>query len=143
VGNARAFGQISQWAVPITGSCLDGTPAVGATRICQFAGFGPFKARHDKGAAGRIRFGSDVTCYASAEGMPSFVTSAINRWTVHRRTDARCLVRTHGTLALRGPLRLVQFVLERRLQADGARVLDELRYQVEHRRPHPRQLAAA
>jgi hypothetical protein len=68
---------------------------------------------------------------------------AINRWTVHLQTGGSCLVRTHATLELRGPLRLLHFLLKRRLQADGARVLEELRYQIEYGRPHPRKLTAA
>jgi hypothetical protein len=57
--------------------------------------------------------------YESSEGMPSFVQKAINRWSVHPETEATCLVRTHATLELRGPLRLLQFLLEGRLQAHG------------------------
>ena len=81
--------------------------------------------------------------YESAVGMPRFVKRAINRWTVHSQTEGSCSVRTQATLELRGPVRLLHFLLKRRLQADGARVLEELRHQVEYGCAHPRKLAAA
>ncbi len=137
------FGQIGEWAAPITSSSVDGELTVGAIRTCQFSGFGPFKP----GAIRERLFEFDpramTLAYESVEGMPSFVKMARNRWTVEPRSAASCLVRTHATLELQGPLRLLQFVVARRLQADGARVLDELRYQVEYGRPHPRKLAVA
>ena len=49
-------------------------------------------------------------------------------------------MRTHATLELGGPMRLLSFWLQRRLRADGARVLEELRHQIEEGRPHPRKL---
>jgi hypothetical protein len=38
------FGQIGEWASPSTSSCMEAEPTIGATRTCQIAGFGPFKA---------------------------------------------------------------------------------------------------
>jgi Polyketide cyclase / dehydrase and lipid transport len=73
------FGQISEWAAPIVTSCLDGELAVGATRTCQFTGFGPFKASTIK--EGVVEFDplAMSLAYESADGMPSFVKRAINR----------------------------------------------------------------
>ncbi len=81
--------------------------------------------------------------YESAAGMPSFVRYAINRWSVQPQTESRCMVRTHATLELSGPMRLLTPLLKRKLEGDGARVLEELRYRVERGCPHPRKLAAA
>src|SRR6266540_2877661 len=124
------FGQIADWAAPINSSLMEGVPAVAAIRTCHFAGFGPFKAGTLKECLVEFDSAAMVLAYESAEGMPSFVKSAINRWTVHPRSEASCLVRTHAKLHLRGPLRLLQFIPWRRLDSDGARVLEELRYQV-------------
>jgi Polyketide cyclase / dehydrase and lipid transport len=137
------FGQIGEWASPITSSCMEAEPTIGATRTCQIARFGPFKAGTIKERLVKYDPAAMSLAYESSEGRPSFVQKASNRWSVHPETEATCVVRTHATLELRGPLRLLQFVLKRRLQADGARVLQELRYQVEHGRPHPRKIAAA
>ena len=35
------FGQIAEWAAPITASSLEGALGVGAVRTCHIAGFGP------------------------------------------------------------------------------------------------------
>jgi hypothetical protein len=137
------FGQIGDWATPITNSYVDGELTVGAVRTCQFSGFGPFKPGAIQERLVEFDPGAMTLAYESVEGIPSFVKSARNRWTIEPRSAASCLVRTHATLELQGPLRLLQFVVAHRLQADGARVLDELRYQVEHGRPHPRKLAVA
>jgi hypothetical protein len=37
-------------------------------------------------------------------------------------------------------MRLLSFWLQRRLRADGARVLEELRYHIGEGQPHPRKL---
>jgi hypothetical protein len=61
---------------------------------------------------------------------------------VHPLDGERCTVRTQATLTLRGPVALFGFMLKHKLLADGSRVLDELRYRVEHGQPHPRKVAA-
>jgi hypothetical protein len=136
------FGQISQWAAPITSSALAGPPGVGAVRTCHIAGFGPIKPGAIKERL--IAFDPEARSftYAAIDGLPGFVKRAINRWSVHARGERLCLVRTHAALELRGPMRSLGFYLERRLQADGSRALDELRHYIEEGRPHPRKLRA-
>ncbi len=80
--------------------------------------------------------------YEAVDGMPGFIERAANHWSVHPLDDERCLVRTHATVTLRGPAKLLGFLLKHKLQSDGARVLDELRYRVEHGEPHPRKVRA-
>jgi hypothetical protein len=134
------FGHIGEWAAPIAASSLEGEPRVGAVRTCHVASFGPV-------APGviteRLTAFDPVAmsfAYEATGGMPGFVGRAINRWSVHPRGERRCLVRTQATLELRGPAVLLSFLLKWRLHAEGARVLDELRYRIEHGRPHPRKL---
>lgn len=81
--------------------------------------------------------------YESAAGLPRFVESATNQWSVHPRTEATCLVRTEATLELRGPIRLLSVLFARALQAEATRVLKKLRRYIEHSRSLPRQHAAA
>jgi len=137
------FGQIGDWAAPIVTSTLEGELGVGAVRTCRFDRFGPF-------APGLVKerlLAFDPTAmslvYESVAGMPSFVESAVNRWSVQPYTATTCRVRTHATLQLRGPVRLLGPLLQRMLEAGAARVLEELRHQVEHGRPHPRKRSAA
>jgi hypothetical protein len=138
------FHDIGSWAAPITSSCSvghDGAVA-GATRACSIASFGPFEAGTIKERL--IAFDSERMAfeYEALEGMPSFVAQAVNRWSVHPLDDARSVVRIHATLTLRGPIVLLSWLLRWQMQRGGVRVLEELRYYVEHGRPHPRKLAA-
>lgn len=137
------FGEVGQWAAPIVRSWLDAEPGAGAVRTCQIAGFGPFSAGEIKERLVQFDPVAMTLAYESAAGMPSFGRYAINRWSVQPGADTRCVVRTHATLELSGPVRLVAPLLKRKLEGDGARVLEELRYRVEHGCPHPRKLAAS
>jgi hypothetical protein len=65
--------------------------------------------------------------YESAEGMPAFVSNAINRWSVQAEAANRCVVRAHATLELHGPIRVVEALLRVQLERSGAHVLEELR----------------
>jgi hypothetical protein len=136
------FGEIGQWAGPIVYSSLDSPPGAGAVRTCQIASFGPFQAGTIKERLLQFDPTAMTLEYESAEGMPAFVSNAVNRWSVHAETASRCVVRTHATLDVRGPIRAVEALLRIQLRRNGVRVLEELRYRVEHGRPHPRKLAA-
>lgn len=137
------FGEIGQWAAPIVRSSVDSQPGPGAIRTCQIAKFGPFPAGSIKERLLVFDPAAMTLTYESVEGMPSFVSRAVNRWSVHAESAARCVVRTHATLVLNGPIRMLAPLLKLKLRADGARVLSELRYRVEYGRPHPRKLSAA
>ena len=137
------FGQIGEWAKPITSSSLDGDPAVGATRTCVVASFGPFKAGAMTERLSAFDPLSMYLKYESTSGMPAFVQLAENRWSVHPLSDASCVVRTQATLELRGAARVLGPLVSWRLQLEADRVLDDLRHQVEHGMPHPRKCAAA
>jgi hypothetical protein len=121
------FGDIGQWAAPIVRSWVDSQPGPGAVRTCQIANFGPFPAGTIKERLIQFDPNAMAFTYESAEGMPTFVSKAINRWSVQPETATRCVVRTHTTLTLRGPVRLLEMFLRLKLRTDGARVLDELR----------------
>jgi hypothetical protein len=113
------FGQIGEWASPITSSCVEGEPAVGAIRTCQIAGFGPFKAGTIKERLVKFRSRGDVAGLRELRRDAELRPERDQPWPVHPETEATCLVRIHATLELRGPLRLLQFLLEGRLQAHG------------------------
>lgn len=132
------FAHIDQWAGPITTSTFDGELGLGAVRTCHFLGFGPV-------APGVVRerlidFDPErlTLAYESIDGMPQFIQKAVNRWSVEAIGQTRCLVRSRATLKLRGPIVLVSLLFRWRMQVNAARVLDELRYQVERGQPHPR-----
>jgi hypothetical protein len=132
------FGHIGEWAAPIAASSLDGEPRVGAVRTCHTARFGPVAPGVITERLTAFDPAAMAFAYEAVGGMPGFVRRASNRWSVHPQGERRCLVRTHATLELRGPAVLLSFFLKWRLHTGGARVLDELRYRIEHGRPHPR-----
>ncbi len=136
------FGDIGEWAAPITASTLDSELGTGSVRTCHVAGFGPV-------APGVIRerlieFEPEhmMLAYESVDGMPSSIEKAVSRWSVHALPEDRCEVRSRATVQLRGPIRLVGPLFRWQMQVNAARVMDELRYRVEHGRPHQRKLTA-
>jgi hypothetical protein len=135
------FGHIGEWAAPIAASSLDGALRVGAVRSCHVAGFGPVAPGIVTERLVAFDPAAMAFAYEAVGGMPGFVGRAVNRWSVHPHGDRRCRVRTRATLELRGPMALLGPLLKWRLEADGARVLEELRYRIERGRPHPRKLA--
>jgi len=62
------FGQISEWASAVTGSAMDGQPAVGRVRTCQVAGFGPIAAGVIRERL--IRFDPDARSLSYELGVP-------------------------------------------------------------------------
>lgn len=112
------WGHIGRWAAPITASSLDGEPCAGAVRTCHIARFGPVPPGLIKERL--LDFDSEAMSFAyeSIEGMPRFIEGAVNRWSVHALGDGRCVVRSHATVKLRGPMVLLGFLLER---SSGAR----------------------
>ena len=121
------FADIGDWAAPITASSLEGALGHGAVRTCHTARFGPVPAGAIKEQLLDFDPDSMSFAYEAIDGMPGFMADAVNRWSVLPLDDQRCLVRTHATLTLRGPAALLGFILKRKLQTDGARVLAELR----------------
>src|SRR5215470_991738 len=74
------FGDIGQWAVPIVHSSVDSRPGRGSVRTCQIARSGPFPAGIIKERLLEFDPVAMSLAYQSVEGMPAFVSRAINRW---------------------------------------------------------------
>ncbi len=136
------FADIGEWAVPITAWSLEGTQGRGAVRTCHAARFGPVPAGTITERLLDFDPHAMSFAYEAIGGMPGSIADAVNHWSVHPLDGQRCLARTHATLTVRGPAAMLAFILKRKLQTDGARVLDELRHWVEHGRPHPRKVRA-
>lgn len=138
------FMHVAEWAAPISSSCPvgDHAPRAGATRACTIAPFGPIRSGVIRERL--TRFDPDARSfeYEAVEGMPRFVASAVNRWSVTRVDDARSRVCIHATLRLRGPMAVFGCVLRWQFTAAGAKVAEELKHFVETGRPHPRKAGA-
>jgi Polyketide cyclase / dehydrase and lipid transport len=136
------FADIGEWAAPIRSSTLDGELGIGAIRTCQIAKFGPLAL----GAVRERLIAFDparmTLAYESVDGLPSFITSAVNRLSIHNVSDRRCLVHSQGNVALQRRVWLFEPLVKWRLQVAARLVLEELRHQVEHGRAHPRKVAS-
>lgn len=136
------FGAISQSVVAILDSHLDGPPAVGAARTCRTAAFGPV-------APGVIVERLTVFDppnrhleYEAVEGMPSFVTQAVNRWSVEAAPDGDSLLRVHATLSLKIWARPLGPLLRLQMRTASKQALEEVTHRIETGQPHPRKSAA-
>jgi hypothetical protein len=137
------FGDIGAWATPITASSLEGEARVGAVRTCHTARFGPVPTGTIRERLVAFDPAARSLAYEAVAGLPPSITRAVNRWSVRPQGEQRCVVRTQARVELRGPAVLLRFLLQRSMQANGARALADLQYWVEHGRPHPRKVAAA
>ena len=77
------FGRVGEWACPITGSSIEGPPGVGVVRTCHIAGFGPVGPGVITERLTVFDPADRSLEYEAAEGMPSFIVRAVNRWSVH------------------------------------------------------------
>jgi Polyketide cyclase / dehydrase and lipid transport len=137
------FADIGEWAAPITSSTLHGDLGVGAIRTCQISSFGPLALDVVRERLIAFDPARMTLAYESVDGLPAFITSAINHLSIEDIDDRHCLVRSHANVALRGPARLLAPLLQRRMQIAARHVFEELRQQVEHGRAHPRKSASA
>lgn len=138
----ECWAHIGHWAAPITASVLDGELCAGTVRTCHIARFGPVAPGVIKERLLEFDADAQALAYETIAGMPGFIARATNRWSVHPREDGTCVVQSHATVTLRGPITLVAPILRRTFRSNGARVLEELRHRVETGRPHPRKVAA-
>jgi Polyketide cyclase / dehydrase and lipid transport len=135
----RHFADIAGWAAPILGSSLDApAPAVGATRTCHILGVGPFPAGVVREQLLHYDDAARSLHYQAVDGMPGFVTRAVNRWTVVPLAADRCAVRVHATLTLSRPVRWLAPVLRIRMRGESRAVLTDLEHVLLTGRPHPR-----
>lgn len=139
------FMHVGEWAAPITSSCAveDHAPRAGATRACSIAPFGPIRAGVVRERLTRFDAEGMSFEYEAVGGMPRFVSSAVNRWSVTPVDATRSRVCIHATLRLRGPMSLLGCVLRWQFTRAGAKVAEELKFFVEHGRPHPRKVSGA
>jgi len=136
------FGAIGEWAAAIHRSKLDRDVGVGAMRTCEIGGFGPF-------ANGEIverltHFDPETMSfgYVVSTGLPGFIESAENRWSIEALGPERCRVLSRATIVLRWWVRPVGPLMGWRMRADSQKFKEELEHRVEHGQAHPRKVRA-
>ena len=135
------FGDIGTWAATVSSSSMDGPVAPGAVRTCHVRGFGPMPAGVVRERLITFDPVARSLSYAG-EGLPSFITGAVNRWSVHPQGEGSCVVRVHATLTVHPLVRPFGSWLRRRMGKDAAAVLEELVHHLVTGRPHARKVAA-
>lgn len=139
----EAFGDVADWSTTLASSHLIGALDVGAARVCENRGFGPFPASQITETLTRFDRQTMSFAYDATEGLPAFVRKAENRWTIEPVGPHQCRVRIHATVTLAWWARPFGFLLPSLMRRDLDRFLEELRHQVEHGVPHPRKQALA
>jgi len=88
------FGEIGEWASPITRSAMDGPPGAGRVRTCHVAGFGPVPPGVIRERLLHFDPHARSLSYEAAGGMPGFIRRAVSNWSgsyrvPYRRVGAR------------------------------------------------------
>ncbi|MEL6338630.1 MAG: SRPBCC family protein [Myxococcota bacterium] len=82
LGSTSDAQSIGQWASAIVESRMDGVPATGAERVCRLKGFGGFGAMEIREELIEFDTQRARVAYRVTSGLPAFVHSATNRWSV-------------------------------------------------------------
>jgi hypothetical protein len=136
------FGRIATWASPITASFLDRSPGQGAVRTCHVRRFGPVPARVIRERL--LNFDPDTRSLSyEADGLPWYVTHAVNRWSVRPAIGGACIIGVHATVTMHALLRPFGPAVWWWLRRSSADVLDELIHRLQTGSPHPRKVAIA
>lgn len=129
------FGTMCEWDSGMASSTLEGELGVGAVRHCVSAkSFGPFKPGTVKERLVEFDPEARVFAYEAFEGLPGFVRSAGNRWTIQADGE-HCIIRFDATLQLRGVMRFAWPLMRRMMKRDLSRWLEDLRHRIEEGTP--------
>src|SRR6266511_610288 len=125
------FDRIGDWATAIPASTA--IPAPSATRVT------PRVARAAVPGLGVASDDANRTLTYEATGMPGFVTTARNTWTVTPFDERHCRVTLDAQLDTRGLIgALARRLLLRLVEHTSRHLADDLRHYVEHGTPSPR-----
>ncbi|MDP9311123.1 MAG: SRPBCC family protein [Chloroflexota bacterium] len=142
---AHEFGTVSRWAssIPRSHAVTAQHPVTGGEvggRMCATAvpGFDAVQERFTSYDEAAMRF-----AYTATAGRPVWITRAENNWAVRARGVDACVVEARAELEVPAfPGMVLAPFLKLQMGRVAARLFEELKYVVEHDRPHPRKLWA-
>ncbi len=139
------FMHVGEWAAPISRSCgvNQKHPGLGSVRECHTVGIGPIPPGRVRERLTAFDPAARSLAYEAATGLPSFILSAVSRWSVEPLGAARSCVRMHASFSLRWFARIASPLMRWQMTREGGRVLEDLKYFSEHGHPHPRKRRAA
>lgn len=134
------FMHVGEWAAPISHSCAvsESRPSSGAVRECRTVGIGPIPPGRVRERLTAFDPTSRSLAYEAAAGLPGFIVSAVNRWSIEPQAAERSRVHMHASFVLRGFARAMSPLMRWQMTREGRQVLGDLKYFAEHGRPHPR-----
>ena len=143
---AHQFAAIGQWAsaIPTSYAAPDASPPAGANvgaRVCATSvrGFKDVREQFISYNEEAMRF-----VYEATAGLPWIVRHAENQWRVFPLDESHCQVEAQAVVDLRAlPGFVLAPLLRMQMNRLGRRTFEELKYSVEHGRPHPRKLESA
>ncbi len=132
------FGDIARWLTSLLSSHLQGELGPGAIRVCETAGIGPFPP--GKVTEEIIHFDSSQYefTYAGREGMPWFIDSAQNAWSIKAVDKSNCVITSVATIKVKWFMMPIGWVLPIVLKREFGHVFEELGYAIEFGKAHPR-----
>lgn len=92
------FGEIASWTNALDTSSLRGELGVGAERVCAGPAWGPFPAGEVTERLTEFDRSHRVLAYEGTGGLPWFLKSARNQWTVVALGPERCRVESKARL---------------------------------------------
>lgn len=98
---ADRFGDVAEFSSGLASSSLDGPVGVGVVRTCETHAFGPFAAARITEELAELDPGAMRLRYVAGGGLPRFIPSSQNRWSVEALGPQRCRVRSHASVELR------------------------------------------
>lgn len=136
------FADIGAWSSNVVSSSMDTAPAVGAVRTAEIAATGPIKPGDARETLTSFDLAAMSLVYRATEGIPGFIKSAANAWSVHEIDADHSLVKANATMEIGGLMTLLSPLLKMQVKAVGTRYVEELKHYVETGRPHPRKAKA-
>jgi hypothetical protein len=142
---AHQFAAIGEWAsaIPTSYAAPEATPPVGAevgARVCATGvrGFNDVREQFTFYDEEAMRF-----AYEATTGLPGMVRHAKNQWQVSPLDESHCRVEAQAVVDLRTvPGLVLAPLLMMQMKRLGRQTLEELKYYVEHGRPHRRKVGS-
>lgn len=140
IGNQ--FGDIGDWVATLKSSRLEGELGVGAKRVCQAEGFGPFAPAEVIEKLIEFSPKKHQFTYVALGGIPWFIDNAQNTWWIESAGENRCIVRFEAQIKMAWYLKPLEWLMPMLMKKDGDLFTEELKYRIESGNIHPRKLAA-